>query len=566
MDLQSPLEKIARTIADQYGISVVFHGGVPCTDGKTIFLPNITDLNEDELKKFRTFIFHEVAHVMHTDFPKMKALTGKFHQNLFNALEDSRIEIKLGEKYLGARIQLEQLNEHYRGKIRNEWAEYPMPIRLLFSIRGLVDGIPLSPLSKEEMSLIKKIVDAGLIEEAKNSLNTKTTIEVTKKMIDLILKEEEKEEAKKSKKKKKSEKKSTSPTDEEGEGGNGESDDESGEGSSTSEESEKKSDEPAKEEKTKESKYEEVDWSKVLDIHSDIEKIASKKISTSTTYIPFTTKFDREIVVKNDIHDYKALKNKVIGQINSTVASLERVLKVQDFASYRTEQERGRLDVRSFHKLLTVDNFRGVFKDKKKTETKNVAIEIMVDLSGSMMSEARGRTAEKTVAVIAEALSRMGINFEVTGFNSTNHRMVIPKDIPDNIQRRGYANNYYIFKSFDSRKLDGIAEINEKVGGENVDGESVMWAAKRLAKRKEKRKVFFILSDGEPLCPGVRGNKKALEIAVKNISKAGIEVVAIGIQTESVAHYYPKFIVVNDIKTLAKSAINELRKILEKGK
>jgi len=47
---ESSIQKIARILARQYNIEVIFEGDQAKTDGKTIYLPYFTELSE-ELKK-----------------------------------------------------------------------------------------------------------------------------------------------------------------------------------------------------------------------------------------------------------------------------------------------------------------------------------------------------------------------------------------------------------------------------------------------------------------------------------------------------------------------------------
>jgi cobalamin biosynthesis protein CobT len=84
---------------------------------------------------------------------------------------------------------------------------------------------------------------------------------------------------------------------------------------------------------------------------------------------------------------------------------------------------------------------------------------------------------------------------------------------------------------------------------ENADGESVLWAASRLYSRPEKRKILFVISDGEPQNAETGYNKlgKHLKKVVDMISKKGIECVGIGIQTDAVEEYYKNNVVLNDM-------------------
>ena len=97
----------------------------------------------------------------------------------------------------------------------------------------------------------------------------------------------------------------------------------------------------------------------------------------------------------------------------------------------------------------------------------------------------------------------------------------------------------------------------------NVDGESVEIAARRLLSRKENGKVMIVLSDGYPAASGDSGKlNDHLKEVVKESMCAGINVVGIGIQSDSVKSFYPKSVVINDVDELPKTVIQELRHLL----
>ena len=43
------------------------------------------------------------------------------------------------------------------------------------------------------------------------------------------------------------------------------------------------------------------------------------------------------------------------------------------------------------------------------------------------------------------------------------------------------------------------SDVKEGILKENVDGEAILWATKRLMKRREERKILMIISDGAPV-------------------------------------------------------------------
>jgi cobalamin biosynthesis protein CobT len=74
----------------------------------------------------------------------------------------------------------------------------------------------------------------------------------------------------------------------------------------------------------------------------------------------------------------------------------------------------------------------------------------------------------------------------------------------------------------------------------NVDGEVVEYAARRLSGRPEARKVILSLSDGEP-CAGHGNNAKMGRNIIRTCERAreaGIEVYGFGIATKAPQAFY----------------------------
>jgi cobalamin biosynthesis protein CobT len=123
-----------------------------------------------------------------------------------------------------------------------------------------------------------------------------------------------------------------------------------------------------------------------------------------------------------------------------------------------------------------------------------------------------------------------------------------------------------IYKTFDER-INSIVKsriafmANAQVGmGANVDGESLEYAAMRIAKRREKRKVILVLSDGQP--SGGANVAPHLKMTVENLTKVGIETIGIGIMDSAVKRFYPKSCVLQRIEDLPVQIMTELKAIL----
>ena len=106
--------------------------------------------------------------------------------------------------------------------------------------------------------------------------------------------------------------------------------------------------------------------------------------------------------------------------------------------------------------------------------------------------------------------------------------------------------------------------------GNNCDGESVLWAAKRLIQRKETRKVLITFSDGQPAIAALKGgcgdDEEHLKDVVKLIESAGIETLGVGIQDSSVKNYYPKWVVYRTLDDLMVGFYRVVSDLLRTGK
>jgi cobalamin biosynthesis protein CobT len=205
----------------------------------------------------------------------------------------------------------------------------------------------------------------------------------------------------------------------------------------------------------------------------------------------------------------------------------------------------------------------------------NTAISVLIDTSGSMGCGSTSRSWYAKVAAIAlaETFDALQIPFEMIGFESFDGFGYgkLPSHQQGKHNFRTLSMHYHVYKAFkDNYKkvAKRLADIN---GGEaNNDGEAVLAVSKRLAARPEQRKILFVLSDGLP-----RGGcdrdvlEKHLAETVKRVVASGIEVVAIGIQTDEVKHFYNEqtgatWFAFHDLKALPNGIYNVMKAQLAK--
>lgn len=253
--------------------------------------------------------------------------------------------------------------------------------------------------------------------------------------------------------------------------------------------------------------------------------------------------------------------------IERMMAAQNRVMRVPGYRS-------GRLHSSALHKLVTGDE--RVFQRKFDAPAKNTVVGLLIDNSGSMMGS-KMETAMKVGFSLSQTLERVGIPHEVLGFTTGRGTSDYSHSVIQNEQNRlgvrfSRTEPLYmpIYKDFGERLTSGVkqrfadAAANQYFLSQNIDGESVEIAVQRLMKRPEKRKVLLVLSDGNPACCGPRPRDlySHLHKVIADATKAKIEMVGIGIQSDAVKTFYPRNFVIHKLEQLPATVMGELKRIL----
>jgi cobaltochelatase CobT len=147
------------------------------------------------------------------------------------------------------------------------------------------------------------------------------------------------------------------------------------------------------------------------------------------------------------------------------------------------------------------------FKVEKDTEFRDTVVTLLLDNSGSM----RGRPisiAAICADVLARTLERCGVKVEILGFTTRawkggqGARGWLAEGRP---QQPGRLNDlrHIIYKPADApwRRVRDNLGLMMKEGclKENIDGEALEWAHRRMIGRPEARKILMVISDGAPV-------------------------------------------------------------------
>ena len=264
------------------------------------------------------------------------------------------------------------------------------------------------------------------------------------------------------------------------------------------------------------------------------------------------------------------LCDKVDHMVGPLQKDLERAIAARSLATWEAGRRSGRLHAANLSRLAVGDP--RVFRKKHETTSKDVAVSLVIDASGSM-SGSKIHTATQAAYALSSVLERIGISHEVVAF-TTGEPCATYEELEKEQRKIGRrftrVEGLYmpILKSFNERLKTEVKERfgwlpNSRVMRNNIDGECVEIAARRLMGRRESGKVMIVLSDGAPAGQGdMAALQRHLKQVVKNVEKAGVKTVGIGIESSEVTKFYPKNIVLHNVAELPDRVIKELRHLL----
>jgi len=310
----------------------------------------------------------------------------------------------------------------------------------------------------------------------------------------------------------------------------------------------------------------------------------NKKNFVKEKYKIFTNMYDEiknadELENEEEINRLRKNLDQQLTNLQSLVSKLanklQRQLLAKQSRSWEFDLEEGILDASRLARIVT-DPFHSLsYKMEKKTEFKDTIVTLLIDNSGSM----RGRpisVAAICADILSRTLERCSVKVEVLGFTTKNWKGGRSREkwnLENKPTNPGRLNDlrHVVYKSADkpwrqSKKNLGLM-LKEGLLKENIDGEALLWAFKRISIRKEERKILMVISDGAPVDDSTlsvnSGDylEKHLKQTVKWIEEnSNIEILAVGIGHD-VTRYYKKAIKISDVQELGDVMINQLTKL-----
>jgi cobaltochelatase CobT len=309
-----------------------------------------------------------------------------------------------------------------------------------------------------------------------------------------------------------------------------------------------------------------------------------------TDYKVFTQKHD-EVIGAEELCDSEELErlrsylDKQLSHLQGVVGRLanrlQRRLLAQQNRSWEFDLEEGTLDPARLTRVV-IDDMRGQFsplsfKEEKDTDFRDTVVTLLIDNSGSM----RGRpiTVAATCGdILARTLERCGVKVEILGFTTKAWKGGQAREQwlqAGKPQNPGRLNDlrHIIYKSADApwrrAKRNLGLMMREGLLKENIDGEALDWAHRRLLARPEQRKILMMISDGAPVDDSTLsvnpGNylEKHLRAVIEHIeTRSPVELIAIGIGHD-VTRYYRRAVTIVDAEELGGVMTEKLAELFE---
>jgi hypothetical protein len=300
---------------------------------------------------------------------------------------------------------------------------------------------------------------------------------------------------------------------------------------------------------------------------------------------------------------YEEARDGVRKVIRPTADNLRRLYSPMKH-KLRTNVTAGRLDPRCAFKIglvlagANVDVSR-IWRRIDLTRDPKVAISIMLDCSGSMDKRTGGAgksymdLARDAAVAISEVCKELNIPHEILGHTTKtedlqrkavveiaanddgSQTLQVDGEVAaikrgDSMTPVGNFSRYvpfrgYVFKPFEE-KVPPASLYTKFPKQDNLDGEAILWAAKRLEQRKERTKILIVLTDSMPdanLSNKAELRRHLLTICrqVEAREREGLFLFGVGMD-EKVGDYFAHSSILDKIESLPKTMLGVVEHVL----
>ena len=535
-DVLNCLPLVASILGDRYGVQVRIGGKEACTNGKVIHLPSLPmDCEPELLALAKGFCDHEAAHIRHTDFGVLRATNlDPVTFNLFNCLEDWRVEKKLSDIFPGCRRNLNWLIRRFFVEQAQPRAGDDSPALavldyVLLTVRAwdVDDVIPARQIAaniiEQHFPGLKEVLDAILVKVYIHCQDTVAAVEYARQIALCIRQWEPLQPTATSKCTDTNDKRGVRQATRETNDSAPQIEQQLGPVQPSS----ALSSLPLK--ALFHAGAQDLPQSIGEIIAIELNNCSSEAVGDALTMAVESTRHSAPLPAEQ--------------KLQALQASIALRTRLQGFLQAQTQMRRsigrtGTLHTSSLFRLQ-VGNAR-VFQKESIHQGLNTAVHILLDVSGSMAG-APINLANQACFAVATALSHIrGVNPAVTAFPAVSEATsVFP------VMRHG-------------QPLPDMFDIQAS-GGTPLAG-ALWWILQTMLPLKEQRKMILVITDGMP------DNPQAANNAIGVAQNLGVEVYGLGIRDEHITHLLPHTSrVVNDLPDLVPAMFVMLQVGLLKG-
>ncbi|HJZ31808.1 MAG TPA: cobaltochelatase subunit CobT [Hyphomicrobiaceae bacterium] len=303
-------------------------------------------------------------------------------------------------------------------------------------------------------------------------------------------------------------------------------------------------------------------------------------------YKVFSRAHDEEIAAENlstpdELERLRSFLDKELRNLQGAVARLanrlQRKLLAQQNRAWDFDLEEGTLDAARLTRVITDPLHPLSFKHERDADFRDTIVTLLLDNSGSM----RGRpimVAACCADILARTLERCGVKVEILGFTTRAWKGGQAREAwlaagkPANPGRLNDL-RHIIYKPADApwrrAKRSLALMMREGLLKENIDGEALAWAHRRLQARPERRRILMMISDGAPVDDSTLSVNTGsyLELHLRQVieeieTRSPVELIAIGIGHD-VTRYYRRAVTITDPSELAGAMTDKLVELFE---
>ena len=310
------------------------------------------------------------------------------------------------------------------------------------------------------------------------------------------------------------------------------------------------------------------------------------QVDDPSAYKAFTKQFD-EVVEADDLCDADELArlrqqldqqlSHLQGVVSKLANRLQRRLLAQQQRAWEFDLEEGLLDVARLARIVANPTHSLSYKREREADFRDTVVTLLIDNSGSM----RGRpitVAAMCSDILARTLERCGVKVEILGFTTRawkggqSRERWVQEGKPRNPGRLNDL-RHVVYKAADepwrrARRNLGLM-LREGLLKENIDGEALDWAYKRLLARTEHRRILMVISDGAPVDdstlsvnPGNYLERHLRKVIGEIEGRELVELIAIGIGHD-VTRYYRRAVTIVDAEELGGTMMKKLAELFD---